>query len=865
MGVRRSRIVFVTAALSAADAFHVALDAKSIQGLRGQFAVLELPTERCRGKDAEDQRWHPHCAHGLTRYIECMYNGFQYSMEWYFIQMLRDNHQFLADDPSSASFVYFPQCVSQVYFALRGEYGLTHWAAIAAAETEYMIPLLRWAHGTPEHRRHGGHNFWTVFSMDLGRQDFPRSAAWLESWSVGSLTGSQWWLWEGTRFLGRQRQLQAMEQEKDVLTAHMDRPTSPSSASEDCGCWWEDTAPVTVASEMFPARNFRTYDTVISIPSRFAPFEARTRRFSPRPILVFFHGSPNSCARRQILDRYSHVPDFDVSTSILNDTQYRERLWSSRYCLVLRGSSHTNNVRLYDVIAHGCVPVVVSDDFQPPLDEWLPWNDIAIFLPTSSIPRLEQILREEISEEQRQRYFDNVAVGSSPLDDERADALIASSGNVLDLATLWSGLSAARVFNWDGSDFWLLFFADIAVKLSARVRGDKPQYHDSVQVGLPCMRHDVSSKTERYSWKRKHIASDGTESNDWKSDNGVGDGTADSKTRFNERKDALLLVTLQFVYDMLRKRERGTIPGVIVDCGLNSVSRTTNWFHAFADVIGEDAEEMHECSDHEPRVGPRVAYVSLEASGSALDALQSFARTHGWEGLGWTGELLQGDVAEAFTGVGKLDASSGSQPLYAALQLAAQVLTQGNVLPAAFLLRVTRKSGGVRVLRALSSRSAIAVPVKFLLLDTGVSHVFRWTSHSFVVRTSLRVHMWASARWRRRRQRTLQARRASLRASGESVSGDAATRDMIMEAATAGWLCFCVLLDGRLRPAFAPFVDGSTSARCTSWLFCGREDDPELDTVVRLIEGGAVVAGPAPTRWGAAPLSLVLHVESRDN
>lgn len=43
---------------------------------------------------------------------------------------------------------------------------------------------------------------------------------------------------------------------------------------------------------------------------------------------------------------------------------------------VQTGSSHTNNVRLYDVMAHGCVPIIVSDDFQPPLDKLLPWKEI---------------------------------------------------------------------------------------------------------------------------------------------------------------------------------------------------------------------------------------------------------------------------------------------------------------------------------------------------------------------------------------------------------------------------------------------------------------------------------------------------------
>ncbi|CAJ1366805.1 unnamed protein product, partial [Effrenium voratum] len=424
--------------------FFVPLDAPSIQALLHRFTLLELPTASCPGED--DGSWHPHCAFGLADIVECEYTGYQYSMEWYFIEMLRDNLQYLAD-PEEAEFVYFPHCVSQLYFALKDTHNLTHWQAIERAELQYLVPMLRWAHRSPLHAKFGGRNFWTVFSMDLGRQDFPRSGAWLQRWSVGSLTGSPTWMADN-------RMLLNTSQMNDVVD-----------------CWELDTAPVVFANEMFPARTFRAQDTVISIPSRFSP-HPRSRRFGGRPVLAFFAGSPNSCARERILALLSNEPGFDVSTSFATgNEEYRERMWRARFCFVLRGSSHTNNVRLYDVMAHGCVPVIVSDDFQPPLDRLLPWKELAIFLPTSSIPRLAHILRQ-VTEKQRWHYFRNIAIGRPegakgyPEDFEAAKAFPTH----LDRESLWSGLSASRVFEWHDSIFWILFYADVAAKLRARVK-----------------------------------------------------------------------------------------------------------------------------------------------------------------------------------------------------------------------------------------------------------------------------------------------------------------------------------------------------------------------------------------------------------
>ncbi|CAE7668574.1 unnamed protein product [Symbiodinium necroappetens] len=239
---------------------------------------------------------------------------------------------------------------------------------------------------------------------------------------------------------------------------------------------------------MFPARSFYEQDTVISIPSRFSP-HPRSRRFGGRPVLGFFAGSPNSCARTRVLAALSAEPGFDVSTSFAKDDgDYRERMWRARFCFVLRGSSHTNNVRLYDVMAHGCVPVVVSDDFQAPLDRLLPWREMAVFLPTSSIPRLAEILRHEITEADRWRYFQNIALGSPPgakgfpADVEMAKSMVAAKG--LDEETLWSGLSASKVFEWHDSHFWMLFFADVASKLRDRMQKACQEKHSAVLASL---------------------------------------------------------------------------------------------------------------------------------------------------------------------------------------------------------------------------------------------------------------------------------------------------------------------------------------------------------------------------------------------
>ena len=51
---------------------------------------------------------------------------------------------------------------------------------------------------------------------------------------------------------------------------------------------------------------------------------------------------------------------------------------SITYGTCLHGMENAYFVRILDAVMHGCIPVVVSDDFQPPLDPILPWANLTV-------------------------------------------------------------------------------------------------------------------------------------------------------------------------------------------------------------------------------------------------------------------------------------------------------------------------------------------------------------------------------------------------------------------------------------------------------------------------------------------------------
>ena len=37
-------------------------------------------------------------------------------MEWFFAHVFEQNKQFISEDPEDADFIFFPHCVSRIYF-----------------------------------------------------------------------------------------------------------------------------------------------------------------------------------------------------------------------------------------------------------------------------------------------------------------------------------------------------------------------------------------------------------------------------------------------------------------------------------------------------------------------------------------------------------------------------------------------------------------------------------------------------------------------------------------------------------------------------------------------------------------------------
>ncbi|TEB17438.1 hypothetical protein C9890_0516, partial [Perkinsus sp. BL_2016] len=131
---------------------------------------------------------------------------------------------------------------------------------------------------------------------------------------------------------------------------------------------------------------------------------------------MFFAGTLNSPTRRALHAQYSfgegamntlNRTDVLVTTRIRKDAEYRMNMWRSKFCLIACGSSHTNSVRLYDVIMHGCIPVIISTDFMPPLSDLLDWTSFSVFIDPNNVTEVESILRS-IKKDERNRMFNNL-------------------------------------------------------------------------------------------------------------------------------------------------------------------------------------------------------------------------------------------------------------------------------------------------------------------------------------------------------------------------------------------------------------------------------------------------------------------------
>lgn len=115
---------------------------------------------------------------------------------------------------------------------------------------------------------------------------------------------------------------------------------------------------------------------------------------SQRTILAFFAGYMHGYVRPVLLDYWGKDPDMRILTRMAHvkgDKSYIQNMKSSKYCICARGYA-VHSPRVMESIFYECVPVIISDEYVPPLFEVLNWESFAVFISEKDIPNLKKIL-----------------------------------------------------------------------------------------------------------------------------------------------------------------------------------------------------------------------------------------------------------------------------------------------------------------------------------------------------------------------------------------------------------------------------------------------------------------------------------------
>lgn len=108
-----------------------------------------------------------------------------------------------------------------------------------------------------------------------------------------------------------------------------------------------------------------------------------------RSVLFNFHGRhPSIChlykdnvVRGKIMEVFTGKPRVSVGGFV---EDYFEIMGKSHFCLIPMGTSSWTN-HLYEAFYAGCIPVILSDDFQVPFDELIEWPSLSIKWPMADV------------------------------------------------------------------------------------------------------------------------------------------------------------------------------------------------------------------------------------------------------------------------------------------------------------------------------------------------------------------------------------------------------------------------------------------------------------------------------------------------
>ncbi|KAL7123443.1 hypothetical protein ACP275_01G104900 [Erythranthe tilingii] len=119
-------------------------------------------------------------------------------------------------------------------------------------------------------------------------------------------------------------------------------------------------------------------------------------RVSQRPILAFFAGNRHGRVRPVLLKHWSDKDDDmriygPLPNRVSRLLSYPQHMKSSKYCICPMGFE-VNSPRIVEAIYNECVPVIIADNFVPPLNEVLNWDEFSVVVAEKDIPNLKEIL-----------------------------------------------------------------------------------------------------------------------------------------------------------------------------------------------------------------------------------------------------------------------------------------------------------------------------------------------------------------------------------------------------------------------------------------------------------------------------------------
>ncbi|CAE7312712.1 unnamed protein product [Symbiodinium sp. CCMP2592] len=287
------------------------------------------------------------------RALECEYFGHMYSFEYMYTDFFEMNRQFLANSAEEADFVVLEHCVTYAYHVLRYGAGFNTvkltWEALRIAQESYLLPLIHWAETTPAYQKTQGRNFVIVFAMDKGLE----MARLKLRHALGSGRNQPWL-----------------------------RPES-------------DSAPDPCKGRSSTSKRRLVYyeqDVVVPVPTSFE-WTPEAQQTEDRHLLVFYAASPNSCIRRSIASQLAASDDAEVLVipKPIPKKPWSDFLFRSKFCFVPDGFSSIS-ARLYEVLLHGCVPVLLTHAFHPLAAK------LALLTPSESVASMPALVLEQVAD-----------------------------------------------------------------------------------------------------------------------------------------------------------------------------------------------------------------------------------------------------------------------------------------------------------------------------------------------------------------------------------------------------------------------------------------------------------------------------------